>query len=88
MRYEIDEQTFAVSIYEDEQNVPFWFQPDYPNYDKFESYEEAEEWAKLAILSHDENYGFFAPEGKGIAGKPKPTEEEKLAARLKREARA
>ena len=33
MRYEIDEQTFAVSIYEDEQNVPFWFQPDYPNYD-------------------------------------------------------
>lgn len=85
MKYEIDDQTFAVSIFEDGESVPFWFQPDYPNYDKFDSYEEAEEWAKLAVLSHNENYAYFAPEGKGIAGKPKPTEEERAAARLKRE---
>lgn len=85
MRYEIDQKTFAVSIFDNDSDVPFWFQPDYPNYDTFDSYEEAEEWAKLAILSHDENYGFYAPEGKNIPGKPKPTAEEKSAARLKRE---
>jgi hypothetical protein len=76
MRYEIDKETYAVSLYDDKNPEPFQFQPDYPNLDKFDSYEEAEEWAKLAIKSHDPEYGFFAPNGKGLAGEAKPTEEQ------------
>jgi len=69
MRYEIDEN-FAVRIFNDGDDVPFWYQPDYPNTDKFDSKEEAETWAKLAIASYDPNEP-YAPVGKGIPGEPK-----------------
>lgn len=84
MRYEIDKETFAINIYQDGAEVPFWFQPDYPNGDKFDSFEEAETWAKLAVKSHDPKYGYFAPDGKGLAGAAKPTEQEILEAKLAR----
>lgn len=74
MRYEIDE-SFAVRIFNDGEDVPFWFQPDYPNEETFDSMEEAETWAKLAIASFDEMHP-FAPNGKGMAGEPKPTKDE------------
>jgi hypothetical protein len=73
MHYTIDENTFAVNIYDDINPEPFWYQPDYPNTDKFDSYEEAETWAKLAIKSLDPEYGFNVPNGKGLDGTPKPT---------------
>jgi hypothetical protein len=82
MRYEIDNDSFAVKIYDGINPEPFWFQPDYPNGDKFNTYTEAEEWAKLAILSQDSSYEFFAPNGKGIQGERKPTEAQLLEAKL------
>lgn len=82
MRYEIDNETYAISIYDDINSEPFWYQPDYPNLDKFDSYEEAEEWAKIAIASYDDSYGFLPPDGKNTGLKPKPTEQEKLEAKL------
>jgi hypothetical protein len=75
MYYTIDAQTFAISIFNDGEDVPFQFQPDYPNLDKFDSYEEAETWAKLQIKSFDENEP-YAPDGKNLPGTPKPTAEE------------
>ena len=75
MYYNIDSETFAISIFNDGEDVPFQFQPDYPNLDKFDTYEEAETWAKLQIKSFDENEP-YAPDGKGLPGKPKPTAEE------------
>jgi len=82
MRYEINPENFAVSLYDGVELEPFQFQPDYPNYDAFDSYKEAEEWAKLAIKSHAPTYGFYAPNGKGLTGEPKPTEEQKREAKL------
>jgi hypothetical protein len=84
MNYEINPDTFAVSIYDGINPEPFWFQPNYPNNDPFDSVEEAEDWAKLAVKSHDPDYGFFAPNGKGLAGEPKPTEAEMAVAKLAR----
>jgi len=84
MRYEIDSETFAISIYQNGADIPFWFQPDYPNGDKFDSVEEAEIWANLAVASHDPDYGFTPPDGKGLPENPKPTEEEILLAKLAR----
>ncbi len=84
MYYEIDQTTFAISLYDGVNPEPFQFQPDYPNTDKFDSYAEAEEWAKLAIKSHDPDYGFYAPNGKGLAGEAKPTEAQILESKLAR----
>jgi len=84
MYYEINKDTFAVNIYDGINPEPFWYQPDYPNTDPFDSFEEAEAWAKLAVKSHDPDYGFFAPNGKGIPGEAKPTEAEMTQAKLAR----
>ena len=72
MHYTIDPNTFAISIFDGINAEPFWLQPDYPNGDKFDSVEEATAWAELAIKSHDPEYKFYAPNGKGLAGEPKP----------------
>ena len=84
MKYEIDPVTFAVNIYDGINPEPFWYQPDYPNGDKFDSFDEAETWAKLAVKSHDPKYGYFAPNGKGLAGDAKPTEQELTIKKLER----
>lgn len=83
MYYEIDENTYAINFYDGVNVEPFQYQPHYPNGDSFDSYEEAEEWAKLAIKAHDPNYGFFAPNGKGLEPERKPTESEIREMRLK-----
>jgi len=83
MHYEINLETFAISFFDGVNPEPFQFQPDYPNLDKFDSYEEAEEWAKLSIKSHDPEYGFYAPNGKGLAPEPKPTAAQQQEAKLK-----
>jgi hypothetical protein len=74
MRYEID-QNNAVRIFNDGEDVPFWFQPDYPNLDAFDSPEEATEWADLAIASFAPESP-YPPNGKGLAGEAKPLPEE------------
>lgn len=83
MFYEIDPETFAIKLYDGINAEPFQYQPDYPNLDKFDSYEEAEEWAKLAIKSHDPNYGFYPPNGKGLEPEAKLSDEELREAKLK-----
>jgi hypothetical protein len=82
MYYEINQETYAVNVYDGRNPEPFWYQPNYPNGDTFDSYAEAEEWAKLAVLSHDPDYGFYPPNGKGIAPEAKPTAEELRMAKL------
>ena len=83
MYYEIDPETFAISFYDGVNPEPFQFQPDYPNTDKFDSYEEAEAWAKLSLQAHNPDYGFFAPNGKGLLGEAKPTAAQMQEAKLK-----
>lgn len=72
MRYEIDSETYAIKIYNDGDDVPFQFQPDYPNGDKFDSVEEASAWAELSIAAHSDECLVYAPNGKGLAGEAKP----------------
>lgn len=71
MRYTVDETTFAINIYADGEDVPFQFQPDYPNGDKFDSVEEASAWAQAAIDARSEEVRFNAPNGKGLPGEVK-----------------
>jgi hypothetical protein len=63
-------------------NVPFLFQPDYPNLDPFDSKEEAENWAKLAIAAFEPDEP-YAPAGKGLPGEPKQTLEQIAEAQKK-----
>lgn len=71
MRYTVDKTTFAINIYADGEDVPFQFQPDYPNGDKFDSVEEASAWAEAAIAAHSDDVKVNAPNGKGLPGEPK-----------------
>jgi hypothetical protein len=82
MRYEVDDEN-AVRIFQDGEDVPFWFQPHYPNGDAFDTKAEAEAWAVLAIASQADDQP-FAPNGKGQTGLPKPTAEELRVAALAR----
>lgn len=84
MRYDIDPDTFAVSIFNDGENVPFQFQPDYPNGDKFDSVAEAKAWAEASIAAHDVDTTHFAPNGKDLKpeAKPDPLAKDKLLAKL------
>ena len=72
MRYTVDQNTFAINIYQDGENVPFQFQPDYPNTDPFESVEEASAWAEAAIAAHLPETLVYAPNGKGLEPEVKP----------------
>jgi hypothetical protein len=74
MRYEITNEN-VVLIFNDGDTVPFLSQPDYPNFDKWTK-AEAKVWAETYIASLDESELFYAPEGKGLARKAKPTPEE------------
>lgn len=76
MYYQIDTETFAISIFNDGEEIPFQYQPHYPNNDSFDSYEEAELWAQASIAAHDPEVLFYAPNGKGLDPEPKPTQEE------------
>lgn len=71
MRYEIDNETFAIRIFEDGKDIPFQYQPDYPNGDPFDSYEEAESWAIAAVAAHDPEVQILPPDGKGLQPKNK-----------------
>jgi hypothetical protein len=84
MRYEVDQTTYAIKIYEDGSDVPFQFQPDYPNGDPFDSVEEASAWAEASIAAHSDECLVYAPNGKGLAGeaKPDPRAAEKVLAKL------
>ena len=87
MRYTVDETTFAINIYANGEDVPFQFQPDYPNGDKFDSVEEASAWAEASIAAHNSNAEFYAPNGKGLPGEPKPDYAAQAAAKTSAEAK-
>jgi hypothetical protein len=74
-RYEIDtaENGFAIRIFNGDDNVPYQFQPDYPNGDPFDSEAEAAAWAEASIAAHDPAVLFNAPSGKGLPGESKTT---------------
>lgn len=74
-RYEID-QDGAVNIYFDGSDVPTLYQPHWPNGDEWETAEDASEWAELYIASMIDPIAPYAPNFKGEAPRPKPTEEE------------
>lgn len=71
MRYEVDPTSYAIKIFNDGEDIPFQFQPDYPNGDKFDSVEEANTWAEAAIAAHSPDCSVYAPNGKGLAGEIK-----------------
>lgn len=83
MYYYVISDTNCVEIFKRGDKTPILRQPCYPNGDKFDTYKEARAWAILFIKSLVDEDAFYAPNGKGLSGEPKLTEEERLAA-LKR----
>jgi hypothetical protein len=81
MRYEITNEN-VVLVFNDGNTVPFLSQPDYPNFEKWTK-AEAKAWAETYIASLDESELFYAPEGKGLPRKAKPTAEEIAAWKAK-----
>jgi len=79
MRYTVDPVNFAINIYHDDKDIPFQFQPDYPNGDPFDSVEEASAWAELSIAAHSPEVMEYAPNGKGLAPEIKPDPNAKAA---------
>jgi hypothetical protein len=60
MRYEIDENN-AVHMWNDTQDEPFLFQPDWPNGTPWANAEEAENWAKAKIAELEDPEAYEAP---------------------------
>jgi hypothetical protein len=71
MRYEVDQETFTIEIFDNEDEIPFQRQPSYPNGDLFDSIEEASTWAEASIAAHSPENRFYAPDGKGLEAKQK-----------------
>ena len=68
-----DTNFFAVSITNDGDDAPFWFQPDYPDGTPFTSHDEAQNWANLAVAAYLDPTQPFAPAGPSLPGEPQPT---------------
>ncbi|CAB4222185.1 hypothetical protein UFOVP1656_19 [uncultured Caudovirales phage] len=84
MRYTVDPITFAINVFNDGQDIPFQYQPTYPNGDPFDSVEEASGWAEASIAAFDDAVMTYAPAGKGWEPevKPDPVAKEKVLAKL------
>jgi len=70
MRYEIDKNN-AVKIYNDDEDFPFAFQPDWPDTTPWANADEAKSWAELLIESIQNPYSEFIP-GTSPENHPKP----------------
>lgn len=82
MRYEIEENTNAVKIFNDD-NINVIYQKKYPGGESWADFADAENWARLYIASVEDESAPFAPTYPGDPGTPKPTLEEIEAAKAK-----
>jgi hypothetical protein len=81
--YTISEDN-TIEVFGEGETVPFLRQPSYPNGDSFDTYEEAEAWVQLFLEALLDEDAPFAPIGKGLTGRPKPTKKETLEILKKR----
>jgi hypothetical protein len=81
LRYEIDSDN-AVRVFYPDSDLPFLYQPTWPNGDAWINSEQSSAWANLYIESIDNESAPYAPDEPGKVGRPKPTAEqiEKLEA--------
>jgi len=73
MRYEIDKNN-AVRIFNNPENVPFVFQPDWPDTTPWADADEAKDWAELLIQSMQNTESEFIP-GTSPDNHPRPRPE-------------
>jgi hypothetical protein len=78
MRYEIDNDN-AIKVFNDDSDVPFLFQPKWPNGDSWLDASEASMWAELYIASATNESAPYVPLGRGMAGRPKMSAEKRNA---------
>jgi len=75
MTYVIDDNNvFAISVFSDGGDIPFLYQPTYPNGDIFGSHNEADKWAKAYEVYVVNPNGPFPPQSKeeAVNGVPAP----------------
>ena len=73
MRYEIDENN-AIRVFNDGEDVPFAYQPDWPDATPWANKAEAKAWAELLIESMENPESEFIP-GTSPDNHPKPRPE-------------
>ena len=71
LTYTIDETSWNVSIFVENNPTPIINQPYWPNSVAWGSREAAENWAQLCILSIVYPEAPYAPSGPGLSGEPK-----------------
>jgi hypothetical protein len=74
-RYSIDSDN-AVRVFANDDEIPFLYQPTFPNGDHWINAEEAENWALLYISSIEDYSMPFAPNGRGQDPIPQLSPEE------------
>ena len=79
LRYEIETGTNAVRVFYPDSDAPSLFQPDWPDQTPWADAAEATAWAQLYIASVEDENAPYAPTGPGVAGKAKPTAEQRAA---------
>jgi hypothetical protein len=71
IRFELDENN-AVKCFKSGSNVPFSFQPNWPNGDAWVDAAEATAWAELYLASINDPEAPYAPQKRGVDGLAKP----------------
>lgn len=71
LTYTIDETSFLVSIFIENNPTPIINQPYWPNGTAWGSRADAENWSQLCILSIIDPEAPYAPAGPGLSGEPK-----------------
>lgn len=72
MRYEIDQNTFAITVFVETQEPPVLFQPFWPDGTEWGSLEEAEAWASQYVKAANNWQELFPPSGPGEEPTPQP----------------
>ena len=76
----------AVEVFYEGSDIPSLRQPTWPNGDAWTDAAEASAWAELYLASITDETAPFAPNARGEAGAPKPTDEEIAAIQAEMEA--
>jgi len=76
LRYEIENDTYAIRVFNDSEDVPFLYQPHWPNGESWGSFNDADTWAKLyidALENEEDENVLLPPTGPGVEAKRQQT---------------
>lgn len=76
MRYEIDSENYAITMWDGVNEEPFMYQPWYPDGTPWASYNDAKRWADLKVAELTDETAPLAGNSPDQLTLPRPTAEE------------